>query len=523
MSRYCAHGSFVKNPSTGVTQYLPCGKCEVCIHNKVTKIRLRVSVQKLVSKYCYFTTLTYNNLYLPKMKLVHDGGEDYHFHVFPRFVTCYRGSQARHGAYDIFFKCDPALVSEYYGRACLMYGYNYKQHKFYVRNTNLKDVFGCICHDDFACFVKRLKYYIYKLTGNYEKIHYYVVSEYGPWTFRPHFHIIFCFDSDLLAENFVRLVRESWKLGDTDTSADNGQSCDYVARYVNSYSRLPSFLRLGSSLSAPEGWSIRPRGRFSIGYGADIFFRSIGVRSPEFADKCIDGVRVPIDGKFFFIRPWRSLESSLFFRPPSSFRGDSSDLLPIARALYTYVYEGRSLTYLSRLFVDKVVSKDLDVNTLTIWRYMRSFDPDLLHTFEVDKKRAVDRVYVLFLGFRTFIDFRELHDCFLNYDKERRISDVGFYVSSPRPARLLYWLGQSLDYYAKKDYHAVRSAYQYVESSSLDVFDIYINPNIDVLRRYLRSGVYSSAAGRTHWLSELAVKHREVNDRNLIFMRHGCY
>ena len=58
---------------------------------------------------------------------------------------------------------------------------------------------------DVQLFIKRLR----KL-ANYEEIFYFCASEYGPTSLRPHYHLLFGFDSSELAENFPRFVSESW-------------------------------------------------------------------------------------------------------------------------------------------------------------------------------------------------------------------------------------------------------------------------------------------------------------------------
>lgn len=100
---------------------------------------------------------------------------------------------------------------------------------------------------DVQLFIKRLR----KL-ANYEEIFYFCASEYGPTSLRPHYHLLFGFDSSELAENFPRFVSESWVTyvdgspfsnGFVDVQSVVGGATQYVTSYIHSNSHLPVELR----------------------------------------------------------------------------------------------------------------------------------------------------------------------------------------------------------------------------------------------------------------------------------------
>ena len=98
-------------------------------------------------------------------------------------------------------------------------------------------VYLSVCKKDVQCFVKR-----FRKSLEPRKIRYFVCAEYGPKTFRPHYHcVIFGADS-----NDVPILRNAWKNGFVDASRvrTNGS-----LRYVAKYCSKPAVLRY--ELNAP--------------------------------------------------------------------------------------------------------------------------------------------------------------------------------------------------------------------------------------------------------------------------------
>ena len=103
-----------------------------------------------------------------------------------------------------------------------------------------KGLLKYVNYRDYQLFAKRFRKYLFTKIGSYEKISSYVVSEYSPKTFRPHFHILFFFDSDEVAKNIRQAVYQSWKLGRVDTQLARDSAGSYVSGYLNSVVSLPS-------------------------------------------------------------------------------------------------------------------------------------------------------------------------------------------------------------------------------------------------------------------------------------------
>lgn len=92
--------------------------------------------------------------------------------------------------------------------------------------------------DDVSCFSKRhITTFLKRLRKNIPvKLKYFISSEYGAKTKRPHYHAIFYLDDTILSADFKRKVQKAWYYGIAYTGLNNGLVVDvrpfsYVAKY----------------------------------------------------------------------------------------------------------------------------------------------------------------------------------------------------------------------------------------------------------------------------------------------------
>ena len=90
----------------------------------------------------------------------------------------------------------------------------------------------CVSKRDVQLFMKRLRKSIEPF-----KIRYFLVSEYGSKTFRPHYHFILfnlpkSFDVD-------KIIKDAWQKGNIDVGTVTAASIHYVTKYCLSYAELP--------------------------------------------------------------------------------------------------------------------------------------------------------------------------------------------------------------------------------------------------------------------------------------------
>lgn len=161
-----------------------------------------------------------------------------------------------------------------------------------------KGLLKYVNYRDYQLFAKRFRKYLFTKIGSYEKISSYVVSEYSPRTFRPHFHILFFFDSDEVAENIRQAVYQSWKLGRVDTQLARDSAGSYVSGYLNSVVSLPSIF---TDVSFTKNKS-----RFSKLFGYESFRQTI--QTPEQAVE-------RLSERICFVRNGKPCE----FNPPVSY------------------------------------------------------------------------------------------------------------------------------------------------------------------------------------------------------------
>lgn len=254
---YCQHPQRIKNSYTGEELVVPCGHCTACSMNKSARLAFQCDCEAKVSKYVIFVTLTYANTYIPRMRAFEKGSTPDGFGKY----------------YDLFDVTTPRsrydTCMSYIGRA----RYSVDLYKALQKKCHLFGDIPYLRKRDLQLFIKNLRSYL----PEYE-IRYFASGEYGPETFRPHFHLLLyvndselCTASDyctmsefpqwtwpkcknrvIRATDKISLleyyIRKTWSYGivDTELIADGAPS-SYVASYVNGSQPLPSFLTLPTS------------------------------------------------------------------------------------------------------------------------------------------------------------------------------------------------------------------------------------------------------------------------------------
>lgn len=94
-----------------------------------------------------------------------------------------------------------------------------------------------VCKKDVQLFFKRLRKSIQPF-----KIRYFLVSEYGPKTFRPHYHLILFNFPNALKRKLDDYLQNAWNLGFITVAPVNSSRINYVCSYCLDYSMLPKHL-----------------------------------------------------------------------------------------------------------------------------------------------------------------------------------------------------------------------------------------------------------------------------------------
>lgn len=514
----CQHQHEVINPYTLETVLVPCGVCPACRFNKSVVAQNKVHAQTLVSKYCYFVTLTYATHYIPRY--VYETTELDEDRIIVRcnpidrnplyrtYVYC--GKKHRHlvkglaGPIEPFtFTCRKEYFSAFVDKADLSFNNKYPSFKGQIAYLD---------HQDLSLFMKRLRRRISQL-GQNEKIHTYIVGEYGPNTFRPHFHLLLFFDADKTAENIIRIARSCWKFGRVDISQSRGYSEDYVSAYVNSFTSLPLHLQ--------EIRAIRPFSRFSNKFGYAFFRNEIEQARKGDFDAFVNGKSLPYNGFNTTIFPWRSIVDSCFFRP--ALRRHSSvhelteilrhvrnlarrpaflDLTPyqIPKVLYDYI--GKKLSPSEAV---EFIHNDTPLHR--IFSFLKIDWERVISGFEDDVTSFYSRLYGLLRQSQLFL------------------SALGYNLRSTRVNYLIVRdaIQNSINFYDTRERESLRHLFEDSQAFESDWSDIFWNRKEERINEFRESELGSLCASRLAREVHNRIKHREVNDANEIFTNKSFY
>jgi archaellum component FlaF (FlaF/FlaG flagellin family) len=310
----CLHPVKVFNKYTKDIIYSPCGYCYSCLKNKSnrdTALAMNISSH---FKYCYFVLLSYEDRYLPYLEVtsVTPLASDRNNYTF---ISVDRNLRipVPHGKdriiKDIPFGFAHSITSSEYQDIIVKSHGRYDFLRKCVVYPRFEDCDNRIpyCNtSDCQKFLKRLRFHSKKIYN--EEIRFYGVSEYGPRTYRPHWHLLLFFDSDELASSIQQLVSESWSYGRTTCELSRGGSSSYVASYVNSNVCLPSLY-----LQHKE---IRARSLHSKGYGNNHVFPSQASihELDKMSSILLDGESVSVNGKAKRLYPSRTYKHTVFPR-----------------------------------------------------------------------------------------------------------------------------------------------------------------------------------------------------------------
>lgn len=101
--------------------------------------------------------------------------------------------------------------------------------------------YAVLNHRDFQLFMKKVRK---ECEEKYQaKIRYFMVGEYGPTTFRPHYHCLMFFDKVIFPLDLYNLIDSNWQLGYHVIDTPTPERFNYCAKYCIVPSDLPSFYK----------------------------------------------------------------------------------------------------------------------------------------------------------------------------------------------------------------------------------------------------------------------------------------
>lgn len=302
----CQHPRTVVNKYTHEPVVVSCGHCPSCLLRRSAVQTNLLTTYSAQFRYIYFVTLTYAPRFLPTLEVSVvetctddiadvscvpniddlDAGDPNTYLFGFRSVPRSASVKLKSSTVERIFR-DPEIRFSYPMKS--------KDLLFILGkvNHNVPNRIPYVCNRDLDLFLKRLRSYYPD-----EKIRYYAVSEYGPVSFRPHWHLLLFSNSERFSETILENVSKAWSYGRCDASLSRGFAAPYVASYVNSFVALPDFYTQMPKV-------VRPKSFHSIGFTeSNLFPRKVRIAEiDKVADKCLDGVLVERDGYFRTIRP----------------------------------------------------------------------------------------------------------------------------------------------------------------------------------------------------------------------------
>lgn len=476
----CFHPRKVTNKYTHETLFVRCGTCPSCLVHRSNIQCALISNMSSHFKYAYFFTLTYSDEFVPRVSLevvercgaeseidsymsdsdprhlpyddsryqiaatylprsgcfrVHDSGRVRDFSETEdsyQFLHTFSGKEVRdllvasNGRYDFIRKC---VVSPPIDEC---------RNEILVLNPY-----------DQNLFFKRLRKLIAEKYD--EKICYYLVSEYGGRTYRPHWHGILFFNSDALTSSICELVSKSWSYGRTDCSLSRGSAAGYVASYINSFVDLPDFFNRHKE--------VKPRSYHSKGLSVNSLFRQSSDVSEvqAVADSCFDGFSVPINGEYVTVKPSRSYEYTVFprisdpvFSNPYScvdlFYGAFTASNRLIRDGYISIDETFSTYELSKRYACFYYDVNSGLHTASRYDFL-IFDYTRLETVQIDFDSVVGKIYRFFSAVNRTLRFWNLDRYILPEDLNRSLFKL--FVAS-------------FEYWSRKELRFINDFYDYL-------------------------------------------------------------
>ena len=476
----CLNPRVVTNPYTHERIIATCGHCEACINRKMQSNEMKCKLESQSAVYSMFVTLTYNDDNIPLLrpqKLSQD-------------VCCCDVTERFQGKPE----SELSVVS----------------HLSHEDLTALLDKFnlnGCIpylCKSDLQKFIKRFRFQANKLYN--EKVRYYAVGEYGPVHYRPHFHVIFFFQSRQLAEDFGKILRKVWKYGYFDYSLSEGSCAQYTTSYVNSYLCVPSLLKAAE---------IRPFSAHSFYLGMGHFENR---RKEIYEIPFRDVVKqvLPIGGNVNEIRMSATF-FRYFFPKCKGFVNKSNQELYDSYLLYLYAEKDLGdmspmdmAKYIADLIRDGSafgVSPTSSPLAKVVSYFLNSYDGSKLYfLFNSDdteeQKKYITRIYSELRISKHFIKYccSDIHFGYQVRERINHFKELYKYIDYQGLTDTLLWQEDN------------------ITDETIDYINFfYSNPkkcNYDDLRK---TKIYRNFYTDTHLNFSNAVKHKRLNDLNNIF------
>lgn len=550
----CQHPRTVVNKYTHESVVVSCGRCPSCILRRSAVQTNLLTTYSAQFRYVYFVTLTYAPCFLPTLEVSVieactddiadvpcvpniddlDAGDPNTYLFGFRSVPRSASVKLKNSTVERTFK-DPEIRFSYPMKPKDLLSILGKI------NHNVPNRIPYVCNRDLDLFLKRLRSYYPD-----EKLCYYAVSEYGPTSFRPHWHLLLFSNSERFSQTVCENVSKAWSYGRCDASLSRGFAAPYVASYVNSFVALPDFYTQMPKV-------VRPKSFHSIGFTeSNLFPRKVRIAEiDEVTNKCLDGVRVERNGYFRTIKPTWPYLLRLFPRFSDPIRKSPSSIYQLLFAAFTapsrVIRSGcadigcdpfgeiskQSILSFCKQYLNYIDNYGKEINERNVFSPKSNLPhSDILILSECRLYDGVDleathrlsRVYRFFLGISKFVRTYSADGC----------SELFWSSGTPGGElfgreRFLRIISEKIvDFWSRYDYNRLVDFYQTLEDSNdKDLVDFEIrnysfryNRTVrDKERPYHELPLVRRLAAAALMKCRDKVKHKQVNDSFGLF----CY
>lgn len=492
---------------------VPCGTCPACLLKKSYTNEMRCRIQQRISKYCYFVTLTYASSYVPYYTASVtpsdniDGFYNIKLTISPRkevfryikIAKKWRKKRVRglsmtdSGEYE--FSC----TQEYWNKFCVPADLSMDG-----KYPELINRYGYLSHKDFSLFMKRLRKQAQKYSD--EKIQSFIVGEYSPKRFRPHFHFLLFFDSPALSENIGQIVHHCWPFGRSDISLSRDGASSYVAGYVSGFSALPNHLK--------QFAQIRPFSRKSNRLGEKIFASAMSSAIQGDFSEFLNGVDLPVGDRTVKIRPWRNVVSSCFYAPAVNRGATCNTLLSLISSvsnIFRRPFARNKGPYsIAKLLLERYFHKarrgEFDNDFIVRNLFVFCNIPFNLDVFDEEFIiHSAQKLYRLFKDTRMFV---------------QTIPDFSLETEVWNSSELLRRLKLSIQFYHEQERDNFSHYLECLEHCDAAFADFQTEKGLNSNFRFRQTAFGSLVHSIQRDALYRSIKHRELNEKYISFVRY---
>lgn len=475
---YCLH------PTTYYNKYLQeeivtgCGKCAACLNKRSERLKSLVDLHATAFKFCYYVTLTYNQQNIPFGWLCHDEEKTYLYDEDGVVLSsCPRLSDE--DLHKLYVK-----VQSKEGHA-LPYGAipYLRSHDVRLFLIRLRQRVSCKKHR----VVKQHDTKKYRLEINKfrtdEKFTYYLIGEYGPETFRPHFHLLFFFNEYCTLQALEHHLCEAWPYGHCDKTLSDLHVVNYITNYVTGTSYLPSLY------ASP---SVRPFARKSIRFGFDAQ-ESHKVQIIDFEFYRNRGFNKTIGGKDRFFRFTTNFASSIYPK-----------ITGLGQIPFDCLFARYQLFDRLREELNVASTSVIDIISACQVAQQSNYNPKCLHN------ALLDLYYFDFSQTNNpdALSFNTLYCVLLS--SKRFCQNVQFLKLNPKN-----YAKRIIDFWQSEKLAAYNNSLANLETCKDDVIDLFYHP-LSEPHKVQETSLYQDFSYNSQQEALEKIKHKSINDLNKV-------